>query len=87
MRKDLKITVKREAIALIGDITYKNEAAWYGESERPLKMSLLVPKHKERHAKPLPLLLWLCGGGPVSYTHLDVYKRPHIYSIPCGVGI
>ena len=63
MRKDLKITVKREAIALIGDITYKNEAAWYGESERPLKMSLLVPKHKERHAKPLPLLLWLCGGG------------------------
>lgn len=63
MIKDLKVEVKREAIALIGDITYKNEEAWYGETERPLKMSLLVPKHKERHLEPLPLLLWLCGGG------------------------
>lgn len=63
MKKDLRVELKKEAIALICNVTYKNEKAWYGETERPLKMSLFVPKHKERHEKPLPLLVWLCGGG------------------------
>lgn len=63
MKKDLTVEAGRQAIALISDITYKNEDAWYGETERPLKMSLLAPKHKERQTKPLPLLVWLCGGG------------------------
>ena len=22
-----------------------------------------------------PCIVWICGGGSVSYTHLDVYKR------------
>ena len=48
-------------IALISDITYKNEDSWYGETQRPLKLSVLMPKHREE-CKPMPLLLWLCGG-------------------------
>lgn len=62
MRKDVCVGIRRDAIALLSDITYKNEKAWYGEAERPLKMSMYVPKHKERCPKPMPLLVWLCGG-------------------------
>ncbi len=61
MIQDLKLQTAQECIALISGITYKNEYSWFGESERPLKMSLLVPKHREGHA-PQPLLIWLCGG-------------------------
>ena len=63
MVKNLRVDLKRETIALIANVTYKNEKAWYGETERPLHMSLLVPKHKENHSEGMPLLVWLCGGG------------------------
>lgn len=52
----------RETTALYSDVVYKNEGYWYGEAERPLKMSMLVPKHRKEH-KPMPLLVFLCGGG------------------------
>lgn len=62
MKKDLQVQLTRDAISLICNVAYKNESVWYGETERPLRMSLFVPKHKERCAKPKPLLVWLCGG-------------------------
>lgn len=62
MKKDLQVRLKRDAISLICNVAYKNEVAWYGETERPLRMSLFVPKHKERCTQPRPLLVWLCGG-------------------------
>ena len=33
----------------------------------------------------LTLFVWLCTG-PVSYTHLDVYKRQLFYSRPVFAG-
>ena len=62
MKKTIQVNIQQEAISLITDITYKMEAYWYGETERPLKMSILLPKHKENHTTPLPLIVWFCGG-------------------------
>lgn len=62
MVRDVKVESRRDAIALLTDITYKNEAAWYGEAERSLKMSMYLPKHKERCKAPMPTIVWLCGG-------------------------
>ena len=68
MIQTLQLTAEKECLALIADITYKNEASWFGEAERPLKLSLLLPKHKEGHVK-MPLLLWLCGGNFAQVDH------------------
>lgn len=62
MKTTIQVPVRQESISLITDITYKMEAYWYGETERPLKMSILLPKHKELHSRPLPLIVWFCGG-------------------------
>lgn len=61
MEKTITIECRQEAYTLLSDITYTHVPFWYGESERPLKLSLLLPKHKEEHKK-LPLIVWLCGG-------------------------
>lgn len=61
MKKVIQAEYKRESNTLITDITFTHVPAWYGETERPLKLSLLLPKHKENHKK-LPLLIWICGG-------------------------
>lgn len=47
--------------ALISNITYKMADFWYGCSERPLTLSLLLPK-EHRQVKPQPLLVFICGG-------------------------
>lgn len=62
MEESLQVARQRETLALICDIAYKNEAAWYDQTEHPLRMSLLLPKYRERHQTPMPLLIWLCGG-------------------------
>ena len=62
MIREISVPIERECIALLANLTYKNEKAWYGETERPLSMSLFVPKHKENHHVGFPLLVWLCGG-------------------------
>ena len=65
MEESLQVARQRETLALICDIAYKNEAAWYDQTEHPLRMSLLLPKYRERHQTPMPLLIWLCGGAPL----------------------
>ena len=72
MRKNVSIGIQRDAIALLTDVTYKNEKAWYGEAERSLKLSMYLPKHKERCLKPMPLLVWLCGGA-IQVVDKDVW--------------
>jgi len=62
MIRTIRVDAVRETTALYSEVVYKNEGAWYGEAERPLKMSMLVPKHRKDH-KPMPLLVFLCGGG------------------------
>lgn len=61
MEKMIKVVCEQEAYALIDDITYTHVPFWYGETQRPLRLSILLPKHKEGHRK-LPLIVWLCGG-------------------------
>lgn len=63
MKKTIKMHVTRDAIALVTNIVYKNEKTWYGETEKPMRLSMYMPKHRERCKKPMPLLVWLCGGG------------------------
>ena len=57
MIQDRAVNILQETWALFSDVTYKNEGYWYGEAERPLKLSMYVPKHKEGHIK-MPLLVW-----------------------------
>lgn len=72
MKKTVQIGIHRDTITLITDVTYKNEKAWYGETERPLKLSMYLPKHKERCMKPMPLIIWLCGGA-VQVVDKDIW--------------
>lgn len=72
MKKTVQIGIHRDTIALLTDVTYKNEKAWYGETERPLKLSMYLPKHKERCMKPMPLIIWLCGGA-VQVVDKDIW--------------
>ena len=61
MKTVLDVEITKEALALFTDVTYANSPFWYGESEKPLKMSIICPKHKEGHNKQ-PLVVWICGG-------------------------
>lgn len=61
MKQDLQIEVAQESINLLTNVVYRNAPFWYGETERPLRLSMYVPKHREGHER-MPVLLWLCGG-------------------------
>ena len=62
MKKEIRIPITQEAITLVPNVVYKMERFWYDMTLRPMKMSVLMPKHWQEH-KPQPLVLWLCGGG------------------------
>jgi len=62
MIRTVRMEIEQECIALYSDVTYKNVGYWYNQADRPLKMSMLVPKHREDHPA-MPLLIFLCGGG------------------------
>ena len=63
MIKTVDIPAVQETVSLYADITYKNEEYWYNEVQRPLKMSLLMPKTWEKHkGEKRPLLVFFCGG-------------------------
>ncbi len=61
-KETLTLPVTQEVWKLLTDVTYAQVPFWFDQSWRPLKMDLLLPKHQENH-KPLPLFVWLCGGG------------------------
>lgn len=64
MIKTISSEVLQEAVSLYANITYKNEEYWYSEVQRPLRMSLLMPKNWEKHkGEKRPLLVFFCGGG------------------------
>jgi len=48
MIQTLQLTAEKECLALIADITYKNEASWFGEAERPLILPhLTAPSRRQ----------------------------------------
>ena len=63
----LTLPVTQEVWKLLTDVTYAQVPFWFDQSWRPLKLDLLLPKHQENH-KPLPLFVWVCGGG---FTVMD----------------
>lgn len=66
MKKEIiTVPVQLEAVKLLTDVTYAQPVSWFDQSFRPLKMDLLMPKHGQGHA-PLPLIVWICGGGFVT---------------------
>lgn len=61
MKRTLKVERKQECWSLVTGMTYARVPAWYGASVKNLRMSVLMPKHRNENEK-LPLLIWLCGG-------------------------
>lgn len=66
-KETFTLPVTQEVWKLLTDVTYAQVPYWFDQSWRPLKLDLLLPKHQENH-KPLPLFVWLCGGG---FTVMD----------------
>jgi acetyl esterase/lipase len=60
MREKLKVVRERERIRLVSELVFSQVPGWFGNVIRPLKLSLLTPM--ARSARPLPVLIWICGG-------------------------
>jgi len=60
MREKLKVARERERIRLVPELVYSQVPGWFGNVIRPLKLSLMTPMN--RPARPLPVLIWICGG-------------------------
>lgn len=61
MINKIKIHMDQETYTLADDLVYTHVPFWYGETQRPLHLSLLMPKHREGHPR-VPLIVWICGG-------------------------
>lgn len=73
----LSLPISRESVKLLTDITYSQESFWFGQTYRPLKLNLLMPKYSRDH-QPQPLLIWICGGGFVAVDK-DVWMPEMVY--------
>lgn len=62
MKKTIQIPIINESQILMTDITYTQVPYWFDATLRPLKMDIIMPKHRENHPRK-PLLVWICGGG------------------------
>ncbi len=61
MKKILQIERKQECWSFVPGVAYTRVPSWYDSSVKNLRMSILMPKHREDR-KNLPVLVWLCGG-------------------------
>ena len=61
MKKVLQIERKQECWSFVPGVAYTRVPSWYDSSVKNLRMSILMPKHREDR-KNLPALVWLCGG-------------------------
>ena len=60
MKKSLRITCEKEPCVLISNIVYSQVPAFFGNTSRPLALSLLMPRMQD--VKTLPLIVWINGG-------------------------
>ncbi|WP_416353089.1 alpha/beta hydrolase fold domain-containing protein [Agrilactobacillus fermenti] len=49
-------------VTLIPEITYQNEAYWFGQTRRDWRMSLLLPFDYNQQQQRHPVVIWLSGG-------------------------
>ena len=61
MKKVLQIERKQDCWSFLPGVAYTRVPSWYDSSVKNLRMSILMPKHREDR-KNLPVLVWLCGG-------------------------
>lgn len=64
MKKHIAVPIVEDVIMLTSKIVYKQDTAWCGFGSRPLHLSLLRPKSREKH----PLIVFFCGG---AFTAVD----------------
>jgi acetyl esterase/lipase len=60
MKHEIAVAADEPGLWLDTDITYANVPSWFGHVTRGLKLSLI--RHWEGQPKPLPCIVWLCGG-------------------------
>ncbi len=61
MRKELTVKIERPQLWLDTEITFAQVPGWCDHLTMDLKMSII--RHHERDQRPLPCIVWLCGGG------------------------
>ncbi|MEI8095470.1 MAG: alpha/beta hydrolase [Spirochaetales bacterium] len=67
MKKNLKVKVERAGLWFDTDLTYTQVPSWFGHTTKNLRLSVI--RHFEGQPKPLPLVLWICGGGWFDVDH------------------
>jgi acetyl esterase/lipase len=60
MKHEIAVSTGEPGLWLDTDITYANIPSWFGHVTRSLKLSMI--RHWEDQPKPLPCIIWLCGG-------------------------
>lgn len=60
MKTDITIELEQPLLVSVTDLTYKNYKC--AGTYKPLKMSLMIPRHRDENTAR-PLLIWVCGGG------------------------
>jgi acetyl esterase/lipase len=67
MRTKIKVEITEPGLYLDSDVTYAQVPSWFGHTTENLKMSII--RHYENQPKPMPLLIWLCGGAWLQLDH------------------
>jgi len=67
MIKKLDIKLNRTGFWLDADVTYRQTGNWFGHTSRDLKLDVIAPSAPQD--KPLPCILWVCGGGWLQMDH------------------
>lgn len=85
MKKKVNIIIHEECTTLITDIPYKLEHSWFGMSYQAMKLDLLLPKYFALCdvLKPMPLLVWICGGG-FSEVDKEIWLPEMVYYVKKG---
>jgi acetyl esterase/lipase len=61
LQKTMTVRVSDPGYWLDSDIAYTQVPGWFGHTTKNLKLSIL--RHFEGQPKPLPAIVWICGGG------------------------
>ena len=61
MKRTLRSFDREPIITLMADVTYAQVPFWFNGTQKPLKMDVLLPKHREAYEKQ-PTIVWVCGG-------------------------
>ena len=61
MKRMIDDFTREPIVTLMPDVTFAQVPFWFNGTQRPLKMDVLLPKHREQFM-PQPAIVWVCGG-------------------------